>query len=278
MLCSFGDSIVSILKDEIDQDNLLRIMKRQADYKIQEKLKNLIKKTFGRDVCAEEISEIFQVSGRYFSVATLVYSLERMGTEVGTTSVFFYKTSDGQLLYQGTTHLSFSKGSLFIRKRELALQKEGIGLEIQCRLEKFCRENKIWEIRNIAASEPMKQNSFFQNYYRRIGAYVWARYGFAFDYAQTNSLELLEKFVGYCLEQKVEPENFSFFSDRPLKLALLDGFTQEGQKIKIGKQFLLNSDIEWWGIKDLSPDSLDTKEFLTYLEERDRQDLIKRYF
>jgi hypothetical protein len=41
---------------------------------------------------------------------------------------------------------------------------------------------------------------------------------------------------------------------------------------------LLNSNIQWKGVRDLKLDSPGTKDFIEYLKEKGRMDLVEKYF
>ena len=279
MICYFDEAIIDLIPNERDKSELRKKITEQLDARKKKRLRNLMEEVFGREIYAEEIGNIFEIPKRYFSVATLVYFLERSCDEIGTTSVLFYKTSDGSLLYQGVINLSFFGKKLFIRRRELVVQEKGVGLEMQCRLEKFCRENNIWKIYNIAASEAVDEKAFFQKQYRQKGAYVWARYGYEFDCSNNNPLRMLEKFVEYCHNHKIKPNgSFYFLEGKPFDLTLLKGTDIDGNLVDLGKFFLLNSDVEWWGVKNLVLDSWGTRCFIDYLRGRGREDLFEKYF
>jgi len=156
---------------------------------------------------------------------------------------------------------------LFIANRLLKKQNEGLGLDLECKIESFCKEHKINSIYNKASSRDKK-----------VGAYVWARYGYEFaDESQIENLRM--KFYYFAIKQGIVITTFLENLKRPIDFALAQGVPQNGgEKVNIGKMFLLNSNIEWHGKRDLTPGSQGTKDFIAYLKERGREDLIEKYY
>lgn len=263
-----NQAIIDLLLKEEDKRNLQKKLAEISEPDEQERIKKRELAIFGQELSPEDLSNLHEIFGYGFRSAILVYSMKKRINEIGMTAVLF-SDKDNTMNYEGVIHLSFYNRGLFVRYRDIRKQKLGIGLEIECKLEKFCRNNDIWEINNIAASNPTKGE---------IGAYVWARYGYEFDRpAEAFNLTIVE-LTGYLFKRDIEPEKRLYSSNRPIDLALLKGRDKEGRIVNVGKEFLINSNIEWHGKRDLSLDSQGTRDFLEYLRERGREDLIAKYF
>jgi hypothetical protein len=64
---------------------------------------------------------------------------------------------------------------------------------------------------------------------------------------------------------------------RPIDIAKLKGWDKEKNIVDIGKEYLLENG-GWMGVCDLSIDSQNTRDFVDYLYERKRNDLVQKYF
>ena len=192
--------------------------------------------------------------------------------EILTADLSLLQQESGSLNNIGSIFLCFGeeiKGNklLFIASRLLKKQKDGFGLDLECQIEIFCKKHGINFIYNKASSRDKKN-----------GAYVWARYGYEFaDERQIESLRT--SFYYFALKKGVIIIPFLENLKRPIDFALAKGVPKEGgEKVDIGKIFLLSNNSEWHGKRDLTPGSQGTKDFIAYLKERGREDLIDKYY
>jgi len=167
----------------------------------------------------------------------------------------------------------FFGNTLLLEKRD-----EGSGLDLECQREFFCKNHGIQTIYNRATSG--------SGY---VGAYVWAKYGYEFaDEKERDSLAKdLSKFAS---NQGVKITQDLSDLKRPIDFARVESqileksrFFKKIKKIATGKKFLLNEgflndEIAWHGKRDLTPGSQGTKDFIAYLREKGREDLIQKYY
>lgn len=186
------------------------------------------------------------------------------------------------LVYQGKqiighVELCFSKDKneppyLEIEERRLHETGQGLGLDLECVIEAFCRKHKIWTIKNEASSDPE---------INQIGAYVWACYGYEFDDPETDLPILRDQLIDFA-----EKNGVTIATDitdinaltRPIHFAKLQGSDNKGQPVAIGKKFLTETKICWKGRRDLALNSPGTKDYIEYLKERGQEDLVKEYY
>lgn len=180
----------------------------------------------------------------------------------------------------GEVHLSFFRQDeetvLDIKHIELIpeFQGRGIGLDLQCQIEDFCRKSGIKTIQLTTQTGLRSGRAPL-----RTGAYVWAQYGFEFDEAPQFIPYLKTKLIEYVSKRKVSiPKKTIQKLEKSIDFAQLEGTDAQERKIHVGKEFLSNTKLNWRGKKDLSPDSPETQQFVAYLKKRGRDDLIERYF
>ncbi|HCC50086.1 MAG: hypothetical protein A2445_00675 [Candidatus Jacksonbacteria bacterium RIFOXYC2_FULL_44_29] len=172
----------------------------------------------------------------------------------------------------GHVTLAFQKNAddepfLFIEERRLHETGHGLGLDLECQLENFCRNHNIWTIKNSPTSEPQVG---------QIGAYVWARYGYEFEFP--DGADILRKtLIDYAQMSGITVENIDQL-ERPIDFARAQGYDEKGEIVPIGKNLLTKTNTQWYGCRELAMESQGTKDFINYLRERGREDLIKKYY
>ena len=112
---------------------------------------------------------------------------------------------------------------------------------------------------------------------REIGAYVWARCGFEFE-TTADAFAMMLNLTEYKVRNNITSERGLYSDNRPVDFATLKGEDKAGNIVPLGKDFLLNSNIQWKGVRDLKLDSPGTKDFIEYLKEKGRMDLVEKYF
>lgn len=157
---------------------------------------------------------------------------------------------------------------IYIITHALMAQGEGVGLDMECRLEDFCRKHGVWTVKNRPTS--VKEAGY-------VGGYVWALYGY--EFVDETDVEAVKKDI----RKFAREQEFSIDDDvlnqceRPVDFALLKGKDKNGGEAPVGKLALLESS-QWRGRRDLRFNSQGTKDFADYLILRNRLDLIEDYF
>ncbi|MCX6762190.1 MAG: hypothetical protein NT093_00195 [Candidatus Moranbacteria bacterium] len=179
-LADFDLSLIDLIPSERDQKGLKEMHHQEAIELRSGKLKQRMSEVLGKEIAPGEINQLFQFPERGIESQTLMSTGEH--SNYLETETILYTRKNGEAQLAGRTNLAFIKGAnpiLLIRYCELEKTGEQLGIEIQCRLEKFCRDNGIWEILNVARSQPA--NYFGRGNRSEIGAYVWALCGFEFN-------------------------------------------------------------------------------------------------
>jgi hypothetical protein len=194
--------------------------------------------------------------------------------DLRTVNITLLKKEAEKLNFAGTMELYFGESKkgeriIYVAKRKLfySNQKSGLGLDIECQLENFCKKHEIATIYNIASSQEEGD----------VGAYVWAKYGY--EFADENAINRLRQ----AMMSIAGANNITLLVDaknlkRPLDFANVKGKNNSGEEVNFGKEFLLNDEIAWDGKRDLTPGSQGTKDFIAYLREKGREDLIEKYY
>lgn len=159
--------------------------------------------------------------------------------------------------------------TLEIRHRYLSSEKRGhgIGIDIDWRLQQFCRQYGIQAMYNEAQTSPSHN-----------GAYVWALYGY--EFANTEACDLLYKQLKYyALAQQVKLSHDPRFFDRPIEFANAKGTDANGVILPIGKMLLTNPHkrIVWRGRRDVALESDGVHDFIAYAKKRGRDDIVLEY-
>jgi len=235
----------------------------------KEERKERMARLFDREVASREINDLFVFPDRKIDSRTLVASGHKHGIE---TVAILFTDQEGKREICGEMDFSFyedeGKKILYIDAQELKEQKTGLGLEIECRLEKFCRDNSISTIYTRATSSSDK---------KFIGAYVHALHGYEFEWPGESS-SLQSELNEYLAKRGIKIDTEIESLQRPIDFAVLKGRNREGRIVEVGKEFLTASNLNWEGRRDLAFDSPGTQDFIRYLEGKGRNDLIEKYF
>ncbi|MCL5011239.1 MAG: hypothetical protein M1127_03490 [Patescibacteria group bacterium] len=164
-------------------------------------------------------------------------------------------------------HCDGKKNEIYILSRELKEQGMGFGLDLECQIEDFCRRAGIWNIRNRPTTAP----------YGYVGGYVWAKYGYEFD-DSSDVANVRDDIKRFAKEQNIIiKESDLNRCKRPIDFASLKGKNENGDELPAGKLSLLEHS-QWHGRRDLQFDSQGTKDFVAYLKQRGRRDLIEKFY
>jgi hypothetical protein len=274
-LADFDLKIIDLIPSALDQDGLRGVYHQEVAELESGELRQRMIEVMGREISPAEINQLFCFPEKRMSGHALIN--RGKNENILEMSTILLKQQESETEYAGIVNLAFRKYAypyLFIRRRELETTGEQIGLEIQCRLEKFCRDNGIWKIHNEAKSRP--ENHLGDGNRQAVGAYVWARCGYEFE-GRVDALGVLEKFLEYAVRHGIEPQKKYVGFGRAIDYAKMTGKDREGNIVPLGKDFFLNTRVIWRGVRDLRLDSPGTKIFIEYLEEKGRADLIEKY-
>jgi ribosomal protein L23 len=236
----------------------------------KEEIRERMEELFAKEIAPQKINDLFvfpdkKIESRTFicsgyrshgiEIACILFTDQRGKREIcGVINFSFYRDEDNNLSY--------------VDGRDLKEQKTGLGLDIECRLEKFCRDNGISAIYTRASSSSDK---------KFVGAYVHALYGYEFEWPGEFS-DLGLKLNEYLLNKGIKIDAEIGSLQRPIDFATLKGTDRGGRVVEVGKEFLTTSDLTWEGRRDLALDSPGTQDFIKYLKEKGREDLIEKYF
>jgi hypothetical protein len=271
----FDPSLINLLTLTIDKEKFRTKLKRLETEEAKTEAKERMLEVFSKEISQKDIDEIFCFPEEGIESQTLICPVnkDREKNAIETLSIIY---SGEKSRYAGMANFYFSKrddkSSLYVILRELVNQGKGLGLDIECRLENFCRKNGIWEIKNNAATWPMKNASR-----PLVGAYVWARCGYEFDNLE-EARTLIGSLEDYLRRHEIEPAIKLSKIKRPVDMATLKGKDRRGRVVDAGKMFLTSCPVEWHGRRDLRLDSQGTSDFVRYLRERSRNDLIEKYY
>jgi len=182
----------------------------------------------------------------------------------------------------GYVHLTFGQyyncpQELFIKTREFISEKQGhgLGLGLEYKIENFCREHNIWDIYNFSNSS----STGIFGHSKFIGGYVWARmgYGFSLTEYKDDILDTWRKDLSeFANNKNIDIVSDLEKADRPFEISQIMGLDQDKHIVPVGKMFLM-SEMSWYGHRDLRYDSQSTADFVDYLKEKQRADLIKDF-
>jgi len=240
-----------------------------AEREKEEDIQKLVHKIFKEQLTKKDFQNIFALEPYNLDITTIV-SPARDKLIVTT---ILSEESSARKKFAGYIELHFYPGEtespeLHIEYREITSKAQGIGLDIQCQIDDFCRSHNINTIHNEAVTNPDRG---------MVGAYVWARYGYDFEY-DTPPPHLLERIEAFAQKLRVTIHADPNSLKRPIDFAKLEGTNEQGEPFPLGKEFLTKNECTWMGKKDLSPNSQSTQDFIMYLHERGREDLLKKYY
>jgi len=250
-----------------------------------EKIQIVAKSIFGPDLKMTELQNICAFPKRRIEAIVLPYFLEETTREdfyinyylkkkaeqagsktekyIGKVSLDFYKDCDNK---------EEKKVALYIIGRKLEITGQGLGLELECQIEDFCRKKNINDIYNLAYSNSKKGY---------VGAYVWSKYGYSFRIpSRLKDLKNLICFYAKKNNFEIDLDDFNA-AKTPLDIANLKSIDQNGNIIHLGKDFLsakFTNELIWEGHRDLSFKSQGTKNFVRYLKQKGRDDLVRKYY
>ena len=244
-------------------------------------LEQVSKVLFGEPMTRKQLADKLSIPTKNLKADIPEKSIDTFKEEPNVPAICFQvKLFDDKNRNIGDITLTFYKKDneivLYIDKRRLYETGQGIGLELECVLENFCRTHDIWTIKNLASSIVTEDHEK-----REIGAYVWAQYGYEYDQPE-EILELRNKLTDFAQTRQVILPDISMLN-RPIDFARLTGTDADGKSIPIGKDFLINTNVFWHGRRDLALDehgehSQGTKDFIAYLKQRGRKDLADKYY
>ena len=260
-----------------DQNVITRYQNQYIESMRQESLDDVrlaMREVFGCHISDNEFEALFSLSAHSI---THDYALSTNKAVFAFSKVRAPALEFVSVLYRsnhpiGTVHITFVKEKdgikLEIRHRHLAAehQGQGIGIDLEWRLQNFCRKYGISAMYNEAKT---------MESYR--GAYVWALYGY--EFADPQDCDVLYKQIKYyALTHRIrflhDPRHFN----RPIHFARAKGIDADGEEVPIGKMFLTDTrGVSWLGRRDVALDSEGVRDFIEYAKTRGRNDILDEY-
>ncbi|MCL5011240.1 MAG: hypothetical protein M1127_03495 [Patescibacteria group bacterium] len=258
--------------------------------KADERTVGLAKEIFNSEKALDDLRQELSVPDRKIgcSFDAKVEKVIRDGkNEFGVLQVRIYLAEKTDNAPRQIGYFSFSFGKhhavsqeLYIEFNELIGEKQdkGLGLELECKIENFCRSHNIWDIYNTATSAPA--GVFGES--RFIGGYFWARMGFDFDEFKESTRHRIESWrkdlIEFAQNKKIDILFDPLELTMPFEFAGAMGLDEDNHIVSLGKKFFIEGEIKWFGHKDLRFNSQCSRDFVGYLMLRNRFDLLEEYF
>jgi len=191
---------------------------------------------------------------------------------LGVRAILIKHASDKPPEYAGYVSLLFGyekqQPLMYVSIYEVKEQGKGIGLDSECQLEDFCRRHNIWTIENNSTSDKERGD---------VGGYVWALYGYEFG-NESDIGHIIKNIIDFAAKNEIIIDEEALRAcQRPIDFARFKGKNKNRDEVPVGKLSLLEYS-EWNGRRDLDFNSQGTKDFVAYLKQRGRDDLIEKYY
>ena len=249
-------------------------------------LAELTKEIFGDERALDELRQELSIPERGIecSLEKVNFDKEENFNGLQVRAYFTEKINDasspiGYFVFSFGKHCTVPQ-ELYVEFGELVEEKQGkgLGIELECRIENFCRQHNIWDIYNTPTSAPA--GVFGKSKF--IGGYVWACMGFNFDKLKEDAKNRMESWRNDIIEFAQNKKIFILFDPleltRPFEFANAMGLDEDNHIVNLGKKFFIDGEVKWRGHKDLRFNSQDTKDFVDYLMLRNMFDWVEEYF